>query len=293
MAIKPRPRRSVLYLPGSRERALEKARSLPADALILDLEDAVAPSEKAAARGLVAEAVARRDFGAREVIVRINALSTEWGADDLTAACAAGPDAILLPKVDDPAQIAEVAGVMARRRAPAETLIWAMIETPLGALRAERIAAAPRLGAFVLGTNDLAKELRAEHTAMRLPMMTALGLSLLAARAYGLACIDGVHNAIRDAEGLRAACAQGREFGFDGKTLVHPDQIRIANEVFAPSPEALAAARAQVAAFEDAAAKGLGVAVLEGRIVEGLHAAAARRLLAEAEAIAALEAAAA
>jgi citrate lyase beta subunit len=292
MPIDARPRRSVLYLPGSKERALEKAKSLPCDALILDLEDAVAPSEKKAARGLVCAAV-REGFGRREVIVRVNGLDTEWGAADLAAVAEAGPDAILLPKVDDPVTIADASARMDYHGAPVDTLIWAMMETPLGVLRAERIAAAPRMGAFVMGTNDLAKDLAAEHTPMRLPMVTSLGLCLLAARAYGLACIDGVYNAFRDLEGLRAACAQGREFGFDGKTLVHPDQIAVANEVFAPSPAALDEARAYVAAFEEATAKGQGVAVVNGRIVENLHVANARRLLAEADAIAALEAEAA
>jgi citrate lyase beta subunit len=275
-----RPRRSALYMPGSKPRALDKARSLPADVLLLDLEDAVAPAEKAEARRLVAEAVAARGFGGREVVVRINALDT-------------GPDAILLPKIDDAAQVAEAAARLAAAGAPDSCALWAMMETPRGVLRAAEIAAAPRMACFVLGTNDLAKDLRADHRPDRLPLLAALGLCLLAARAEGLACLDGVYNAFRDAEGLRAECEQGRAMGFDGKTLIHPDQLAIANAVFAPSPAALEQARAFVAAYEAAVAAGQGVAVVDGRIVENLHVENARRLLAEAEAIAALDAAAA
>ena len=287
-----RPRRSVLYMPGSKERALEKARTLPADALILDLEDAVAPSEKRAARELVRRAGRAGGYGPREVIIRINGLDTEWGAADLVAASEAGPDAILVPKAETAAQIADVEARMREHDAPDTTAIWAMIETPLGALNAREIAAAPRMAGFVMGTNDLVKDLRAEHAPDRQPVLTALGLALLAARAYGLACIDGVHNALRDPAGLRAACVQGRALGFDGKTLIHPDQIAIANEVFAPDSEAIEKARETVAAFDEAVARGEGVAVLDGRIVENLHVEQARRLLAEAEAIAGLEAAA-
>jgi citrate lyase beta subunit len=288
-----RPRRSALYMPGSKARALEKARGLATDVLLLDLEDAVAPSEKEAARELVTQAVRERGFGRREVVIRINGLDTPWGADDLAAACAAAPDAILAPKVGSAAQVAELAARMEAAGAPAACALWAMMETPVGMLNAASIAAHPRLACFVMGTNDLAKDLRAEHTPMRLPMITALGLCLLAARAHGLAALDGVYNAFRDAEGLRAACVQGREMGFDGKTLVHPDQLAVCNEVFAPSPAAVALARSYVAAFDEATAAGQGVAVVEGRIVENLHVENARRLLAEAEAIAALEAAAA
>lgn len=288
-----RPRRSALYMPGSKARALEKARGLSTDVLLLDLEDAVAPSEKTAARELVTQVVRERGFGRREVVIRINGLDTPWGADDLAAACAAAPDAILAPKVGSAAQVAELAARMEAAGAPEGCALWAMMETPIGMLNAASIAAHPRLACFVMGTNDLAKDLRAEHTPMRLPMITALGLCLLAARAHGLAALDGVYNAFRDADGLRAACVQGRELGFDGKTLVHPDQLAICNEVFAPSQAAVALARTYVAAFEEATAAGLGVAVVEGRIVENLHVENARRLLAEAEAIAALEAAAA
>ena len=287
------PYRSVLYMPGSRERALEKARSLPADALILDLEDAVAPAEKPRGRERVAAAIAAGGYGARRLIIRINGLGTEWGADDLAAASRAGAHAILLPKVEDPATIAQVAVAMERHGAPAHTRIWAMMETPRGVLNAAAIASAhPRLGGCVMGTNDLAKDLGAASTPERTPMLASLGLCLLAARAEGLVCIDGVYNAFQDEDGLRAECVQGRDMGFDGKTLIHPAQLAIANAVFAPSADDIERARTQVAAFEAASARGEGVAVVEGRIVENLHVEAARRLLARAAAIAALEGAA-
>ncbi|MEL6125768.1 MAG: CoA ester lyase [Pseudomonadota bacterium] len=284
-----RPRRSVLYMPGSKSRALEKAEGLPADALILDLEDAVAPEEKPAARELVCDAVEARRFGPREVIIRINGLDTEWGEAELTAAAAAGPDAILVPKIDTADEIVDIADRMAAAGAPEDTAIWAMMETPLGMLNAADIAAAhPRLACFVMGTNDLVKDLHASHTEMRLPLITGLGLCLLAARAHGLAIIDGVYNAFKDDDGLRAACQQGTELGFDGKTLIHPAQLAVTNEVFAPSADDIELAQIYVDAFEAAKAKGEGVAVVNGRIVENLHVDNARRLLAEADAIAAL-----
>lgn len=285
-----RPRRSVLYMPGAKTRALEKAATLPADALILDLEDATGPTEKDMARELVAARVAARAFGKREVIVRINGLDTPWGEADVRAAAAAGPDAILIPKVGSPADIAAVAALMDAAGAPAGTTIWAMMETPIGILNAAAIAQAPRLTCFILGTNDLVKELNAHHTPDRLPALTALGLCLLAAKAYGLGCIDGVYNAYQDDEGLRAACEQGLAMGFDGKTLIHPAQLAIANEVFAPSPDALALAARHVAAFDETRAKGEAVAVVDGKIVENLHVETAHRQLALAQAIAALEA---
>ncbi|HUF88158.1 MAG TPA: CoA ester lyase [Thermohalobaculum sp.] len=287
-----RPRRSVLYMPGSNDRALEKAARLPADALILDLEDAVAVAGKETARGLIAETVRRKPYGGREVVIRINGLDTPWGAADLEMAGLAGPDAILVPKVESAEAVQRVAGRLAGLGAPEGTRIWAMMETPLAMLKAPEIAAAaPRLACLVMGTNDLVNELRAEHTDDRTPVMTALGLCVLAARACGLAILDGVHNAIRDVEQLRASCIQGRQLGFDGKTLIHPSQIAVANEVFAPSAAELELARRYLAAFEEAEAKGRGVAVVDGRLVENLHVENARRLLAMAEAIAALEAA--
>jgi (3S)-malyl-CoA thioesterase len=281
------PYRSVLYMPGSNPRALDKARSLPADALILDLEDAVAPAEKGRARDLVAAAVRGGGYGRRRLIVRINGLATEWGRDDLAAAAAAGPDAILVPKVETPADVAAVVEGMGA--APAATEVWAMMETPLAALNAGAIAASHRrLGGFVLGTNDLVKDLGAAHTPDRAPIMTALSLCLLAARAHGLVCVDGVYNAFQDEEGLAAHCRQARDMGFDGKSLIHPKQIAVANAVFAPSEAELDRARREVEAFERAEARGEGVAVLDGRIVENLHVEAARRLIGRAEAIAAL-----
>jgi len=287
-----RPYRSVLYMPGSRPRALEKARSLPADALILDLEDAVAPAEKVRARALVAAAVAAGGYGGRVLLVRVNGLGTEWGEADLAAACATGPDGILLPKVEGPGDLARAAALMAANGAPERCRLWAMMETPQGVLNAAAIAGGhPRLKGLVLGTNDLVKELGAEHTPDRVALVASLGLCLLAARAEGLVCVDGVFNAFRDRDGLRAECAQGRAMGFDGKTLIHPDQIGVANEVFAPSAADVARAEVEVAAFGAAEARGEGVAVVEGRIVESLHVATARQLLARAAAIAALEAA--
>jgi citrate lyase beta subunit len=285
-----RPRRSALYMPGSNPRALEKARALPADVLILDLEDAVAPAEKEAARGRVAAAVKARGFGPREVVVRINGLDTPWGAADLAAIAEAGPDAVLAPKVEGADLIAEVDARLTYHDAPAETRIWAMIETPRGVLRAEEIAKGPGLGCFVVGTNDLVAELRGEHEPARAPVLHALSHVVLVARAYGVAALDGVHNAIHDQAGLDAACRQARALGFDGKTLIHPAQLAAANAAFAPSPEALERARAELAAFEAAEASGAGVAVLDGRLLETMHVESARRLLAEAEVIARLEA---
>lgn len=282
-----RPRRSVLYMPGSGERALEKARSLPADGLILDLEDAVGIAEKETARGLVAEAVRRRPFGKREVIIRINGLDSQWGGADLEMAAAAGPDAILVPKVEDAATVQAVAARLATLGAPERTRIWAMMETPLAMLNAPEIAASsPRLSCLVMGTNDLVKELHAEHTQTRTPVVTALGLCVLAARAYKLSILDGVCNAIRDEDSLRVSCIQGREMGFDGKTLIHPAQIAVTNEVFGPSEAELDLARRTVEALREAEAAGRGVAVVDGRLVENLHVENARRLLAQSKAIA-------
>ncbi len=291
MSMDAHPYRSVLYMPGSRPRALEKARSLPADALILDLEDAVAPGEKPRARALVAEAVKAGGYGGRVLLVRVNGLDTEWGAADLAAACAAGPDGILLPKVEGPGDLARAAEAMQAGGAPESCRLWAMMETPRGVLNAAAIAGGHRrLAGLVLGTNDLVKDLRAEHTPDRLALVASLGICLLAARAEGLVCVDGVFNAFQDADGLRAVCVQGRAMGFDGKTLIHPAQIEVANAVFAPTIEDVALAEIQVAAFEAAQARGEGVAVVEGRIVENLHVVTARQLLARAAAIAELEA---
>jgi len=278
--------RSVLYVPGSRERAIDKARTLPCDAIILDLEDAVAPAEKDAARDLVAQVLAGADFGHRRRIVRINGLDTGWGAADaaaLAASAAAGaaPDGVLIPKVNGPADLEVAAALM-----PGLPL-WAMMETCRGALDAAGIAAHPRLAGMVMGTNDLAKELGARFRPDRLPMQAALGTCLLAARAHGRVIVDGVFNAFADEDGLRLECAQGRDMGFDGKTLIHPAQLAIANAAFAPSDDEVALARRQIAAFDEVLARGGGVAVVDGRIVENLHVETARATLERAGAIAA------
>lgn len=283
-----RPWRSVLYIPGSKPRALDKARGLPADAIIFDLEDAVAPAEKAAARVTLAEALGAAGYGARGLMVRINDFGTEWAEDDLAAVAEVRPDAILLPKVGSAADVEALARRLDARAETADTRIWAMMESPAGVLNAASIAAAPRMAGFVLGTNDLAKDLRSRG---RTALGTSLQLCLLAARAAGIVAVDGVYNAFRDADGLRAECEEGRDLGFDGKSLIHPDQIAIANEVFAPSEDDLALARRQIAAFAEAQAQGQGVAVVDGRIVENLHIVTARALLARARAIAALAAA--
>jgi (3S)-malyl-CoA thioesterase len=275
-----RPFRSVLYIPASRPRAIEKAADLPTDAIIFDLEDAVSADEKANARKTLAAELSTRDFGDRTRIVRINGLETEWGRDDIAAFAGARIDALLVPKVNGPANLDAVASLAAK--AP----IWAMMETPAAMLNAASIAAHPRLGGMVMGTNDLAKELGSRFRADRLAMQPALGLCLLAARAHGRIAIDGVYNAFKDEAGLRAECEQGRDMGFDGKTLIHPAQLEIANEVFAPSPDEVELARRQIDAFEAARVAGQAVAVVDGRIVENLHVATARRTLARATAIA-------
>ncbi|WP_334195142.1 HpcH/HpaI aldolase/citrate lyase family protein [Pararhodobacter sp.] len=280
-----RPYRSVLYIPGSKERALEKAQSLAADAIIFDLEDAVAPDEKANARELLAATLARADYGPRGKLVRINGFDTEWGEKDLDVIAPARPEAILLPKVNSAADIEALARKLDASAETAETTIWAMMETPLGILNAQAIAAAPRMAGFVMGTNDLAKELNCRFRADRLPMQMALQTCLMAARAAGIVAVDGVYNTFKDDEGLRAECEQGRDLGFDGKTLIHPAQLDIANQVFAPDAAALDLARRQIAAFDAALAEGQAVAVVDGKIVENLHIVTARSVLARAEAI--------
>jgi len=283
-----RPYRSVLYIPGSKERALQKAQGLPVDAIIFDLEDAVAVEEKANARHLLAETLGSADYGARAKIVRINGFDTAWGDADLEVVAAARPEAILLPKVNNAADVEALARKLDARPETADTTIWTMMETPLGMLNAAQIAAAPRMAGFVMGTNDLAKELDCRFRPDRLPMLTGLSLCLLAARAHGLVAVDGVYNAFKDDDGLQAECTQGRDMGFDGKTLIHPAQVAIANQVFAPSEGEMDLARRQIAAFEQAEAQGEGVAVVDGKIVENLHVATARQVLAKAEAIQAI-----
>ena len=288
-----RPRRSVLYMPGSNARALEKGRSLPADALILDLEDAVAPDAKETARGQIAEAVEAGGYGRRELAIRVNGLDTPWGRDDVAAAAACGPDAILLPKVETAAMVAELEALMAAAGAPERTAIWCMMETPLGMLNAQEVAgASKRVACLVMGTSDLVKDLQAAHTPQRLPVLTSLSLCILAARAYGQAILDGVHLDLQDDEGFAASCVQGKELGFDGKTLIHPKTIAAANEVFAPSAAEVEQAHKIIAAHAEAAAAGKGVVVLDGKLIENLHVEAAQRSVALAEAIAELEAAA-
>ncbi len=289
---KVRPRRSVLYMPGANTRALEKARSLAADALIFDLEDAVAPDAKEAARANVVAAAQSRSYGKREIAIRCNGLSTPWGKNDVAAIARSGADAILVPKVESAADVAAIVALLDSAGAPSTMAVWAMMETPRGVLRAEEIAAShPRLALFIMGTNDLVKDMRARHTPLRLPMMTALGLGMLAARAHGLAILDGVYNDIQDVEGFKAACQQGVEMGFDGKTLIHPNQVAPCNEIFAPSATELQLAAKIVAAFESARAAGKGVVTVDGRMIENLHVEQAERALALAEAIKELQAA--
>lgn len=279
-----RPLRSVLYIPGSKDRALDKARGLAADAIIFDLEDAVAPTEKVAARQTLLQALTQGGYGPRVKLVRVNALDTEWGRDDVTAFKASDIDGILLPKVDGPEDLDAVLEL-----AP-EAQLWAMIETSRGVLRAMDIADHPAMRGFIMGTNDLAKELGCTVGPDRAALLTSLQIPLLAARGAGIACVDGVFNAFKDVEGLETECIQGRDFGFDGKTLIHPAQLETANRVFSPSPDMLNLAARQIEAFEKAEAEGLGVAVVDGRIVENLHVVTARALLARAQAIADLEA---
>ena len=281
-----RPRRSVLYLPGSNARALDKARTLPCDAVVLDLEDSVAPEAKAGARDQVVAALTAGGFGRREVVVRVNALATPWGEADLEALVRVAPDAILVPKIADAGDLARYDQRLAD--APAPTRLWAMVETCRSLFHLDAIAGLAsdtRLAAFVVGGNDLAKEMGAEPGADRAPLHAALTLSVAAARAHGLAALDGVFNALEDASGLKAECRQGRAFGFDGKTLIHPSQIETANEVFSPSAQQLAWARAVVDAFTDPANAGRGVLRVKGQMAERLHLAQAERLLAMVAAI--------
>ena len=279
MSPTPRPTRSLLYIPASNARAMDKARSLPCDGIIFDLEDAVAPAEKTAARAALAAALADGGFGHRLRLVRINALDTDWGVEDARAAEGLDCDGVLLPKVNGPADLDSLADLC-----PVPAL-WAMMETPAAILNAPAIAAHPRTAGLVLGTNDLLKDLGARFRPDRLALLQALQASVLAARAAGVAVVDGVYNAFRDDDGLRAECEQGRDLGMDGKSLIHPAQIEVANAVFAPSEAEIALALRQIAAYEEAAAAGQGVAVVDGRIVENLHVAMARAMLARAAAI--------
>ena len=273
-------------MPGSNPRALEKARTLPADGLIFDLEDAVAPEAKEGARTIVAAALTGGGYGDRELVFRVNAIDTPWGHADLAAAATMPTDAVLLPKVENPDRVALTVSLLDAFGAPERLAVWCMLETPRGILYAREIAAAsPRLAALVLGTSDLTKDLHALPTRDRLPLITSFGLAILAARAHGLAVLDGVHLDLADDEGLAAACRQGRELGFDGKTLIHPKQIAAANVAFAPTPEEVEWSRRIIAAHGEAAAAGKGVVLVEGKLIENLHVENARRLLALADEI--------
>jgi citrate lyase subunit beta/citryl-CoA lyase len=286
-----RPRRSMLYMPGSNARALEKAKTLPADGVILDLEDSVAPDAKATARAQIVHTVKAGGFGHREVIVRTNATDTPWFADDLDAAVAARPDGVLVPKVSTPDQIELIGQRLLDLRADLQIRLWAMIETPTAIFNIRELAAEAqdsesRLACFVIGTNDIAKETRARLVPGRAPMLPWLMSCVLAAHAYGIDVLDGVYNNIADAEGFAAECAQGRDMGFDGKTLIHPNQIAPCNEVFSPSSDEVAQARKAISAFDLPENRDKGVVQIDGRMVERLHAEMARRTVAIAEAIA-------
>jgi citrate lyase subunit beta/citryl-CoA lyase len=285
-----RPRRSVLYMPGSNARALEKAKSIPADALILDLEDAVAPEAKEVARAQVCAAVKAGGYGERELVIRINGLATPWGQADLEAAAAAAPDAVLLPKPGTGGDIMQASDALAHAGAPDRTRLWAMIETPLAVLNLADIASASRrpgarLACFVIGTNDLVKETHADLSRNRRPALYWLSAAITAARAYSLDVLDGVYNNLGDAEGFRRECVHGRRLGFDGKTLIHPNQVAVANEVFAPTAPEVALAHKIIVAFARPENTGKGVIAVEGHMVELLHAETARRTVAIAEAI--------
>jgi citrate lyase subunit beta / citryl-CoA lyase len=280
-----RPRRSALYMPASNARAIEKARNLACDVVILDLEDAVLPEMKPSARESAAAAVRAGGFGLREVVVRVNALETPWGGDDLAQICRAGPDAVLVPKIRTPPDLAACEAALVN--APSHTRLWAMIETPQAILNIGAVAAAGgRLAGLTLGINDLAKETGARQTPGREAFHAALGLSVMAARANGLVVLDGVHNEIDDLEALAAVCRQGADFGFDGKSLIHPSHIDICNAAFSPPPAEVAWARAVIAAFADPQNAGKGALRVEGRLAERLHCDQAERLVAVAEAIA-------
>ncbi|GAA1251837.1 CoA ester lyase [Janibacter melonis] len=280
------PRRSVLYMPSSNARALEKAKTLPVDALILDLEDAVAPADKPAARDAACAAVASGEYGERELTIRVNAIGTQWHDDDMDAVAQAGPAGVVVPKVSSADEVRRLVVALEAAGAPESTRLWAMVETPTAVLDVREIArASDRLAALVIGSNDLVKELQADHVPGRAPLLTALSWSLLAAREAGVAILDGVYNDVRDVEGFRAECEQGRDLGFDGKTLIHPGQVEVCNEVFAPSAEAVEDAKGVLAAWEEGA--GSGVVTYGGKMVEQLHVDVAQRVLATHEVISA------
>lgn len=283
-----RPRRSVLYMPAANERALEKAKDIQADALIFDLEDAVAPDSKEVAREQACAAAASSEYGNRELTIRCNGLDTPWGKDDVLAAAAAGPAAVVIPKVDGSSYLDEISELLNQGGAPSSTQIWAMVETPIGILHVEEIARHERMSVMVMGTNDMAKELRASITADRRALLPYLAMCLLSARAAGVAILDGVYNDIKDESGFRDVCVQGAEMGFDGKTLIHPNQVAPTNEIFSPSLDELDFHRRIIEEFEAAEKDGRGVLTVDGKMIENLHVDEARRALAVADAIAAL-----
>ncbi len=285
-----RPRRSVLYMPAANERALEKAKTIPTDAIIFDLEDAVAPDAKATARANAVAAVSSGQYGSRELTIRCNGLDTPWGVDDLAAAAQTSAAAVVIPKVSSVDYLANVADRLDAAGARSDMKIWAMVETPTAILDVRAIAAFWRVEVLVMGTNDLARELRASHTATdRYPLLPHLATSLLAAREVGKTILDGVFNDVKDFDGFRSECVQGFELGFDGKTLIHPGQVEICNEVWSPSKEEVEHAWRVIAAFEEATTEGRGVITVDGKMIEGLHVANAQRVLALANAIAELD----
>ena len=280
-----RPRRSVLYMPAANERALDKAKSIPADALIFDLEDAVSPDAKPDARRNAVAAARSGEYGNKEITIRCNGLETQWGADDLTAAAMAGVSAVVIPKINSVREVEAVSSALATAGAPGSMKIWAMIETPTAIFDVRAIAAHPRVQTLVMGTNDLAKELRATQIRGRAPLMHHLATALLAAREAGKIILDGVFNDIKDADAFRDECMQGAQMGFDGKTLIHPSQVEIANDVWAPTADEVDYAQRVIAAFEEATAEGRGVITVDGRMIENLHVDNARRVLAVQQAI--------
>ena len=283
-----RPRRSVLYMPAANERALEKAKTIPADAIIFDLEDAVAPDAKDSARANACAAAGSGDYANRELTIRCNGLDTPWGASDVTAAATSGAAAVVIPKVGTVAYLDEIDRQLTAAGAPSALTIWAMIETPAAIFDVRAIAAHPRVSVLVMGTNDLARELRAELVPSRHPLIAHLATALAAAREAGKVILDGVYNDVRNAEGFRIECVQGCEMGFDGKTLIHPGQVEITNDVWAPTPDEIAHANRVIEAFDQALAEGRGVVTVDGRMIENLHVDNARRVLAVGAAISAI-----
>jgi citrate lyase subunit beta/citryl-CoA lyase len=283
-----RPRRSVLYMPSSNERALDKAKTLPADAIIFDLEDAVAPDAKESARPMAVAAASSGEYGSKELTIRCNGLDTPWGADDIAAAARSGASAVVIPKVASVEYVEQVSRLLNAAGAPDTMAIWPMIETPTAIFDVRHIAAHPRVAVLVMGTNDLARELRAGLVPGRHPLVPHLATALAAAREAGKVILDGVYNDVKNLEGFRDECVQGAEMGFDGKTLIHPGQVDIANDVWAPSDADVEHARKVIAAFDEAVREGRGVITVDGRMIENLHVANAQRTLAVADAIAAI-----